>query len=58
MENPKAHDEERISLAGLDPEEALRALLKVNPASEPIETDEDEREPQQPPATRRRHSNT
>ena len=30
-------DDERVSLAGLDPEEALRALLKVDPESEPVE---------------------
>jgi hypothetical protein len=31
---------ERVSLRGLDPEEALRALLKVDPKSEPVERDE------------------
>lgn len=29
--------EERISLAGHDPEEVLRALLKVDPDAEPVE---------------------
>ncbi len=29
--------DERVSLAGLDPEEALRALLRVDPESEPAE---------------------
>jgi hypothetical protein len=30
-------DDERVSLANLDPEEALRALLKVDPESGPTE---------------------
>jgi hypothetical protein len=29
--------EDRVSLAGVDPEEALRALLKVDPESEPVD---------------------
>jgi hypothetical protein len=29
-------DDDRVSLAGLDPEEALRALLKVDPEAEPV----------------------
>ena len=33
-------DENRVSLEGLDPETALRALLKVDPDSEPVEQDE------------------
>jgi hypothetical protein len=33
-------DEERISLHGHDPEEVLRALLAVDPDSEPVEPDE------------------
>jgi hypothetical protein len=31
------HEEERISLAGHDPEDVLRALLKVDPEAEPVE---------------------
>jgi hypothetical protein len=38
--------EDRVSLAGLDPEEALRALLKVDPESEPVRSDESDRVPQ------------
>lgn len=35
-------DDERVSLDGLDPEEALRALLKVDPDAEPVaEADDD-----------------
>jgi hypothetical protein len=37
-------DDERVSLHGIDPEEALKALLAVDPESEPAE-DEKEREP-------------
>lgn len=33
-DDPK-EDAERVSLAPLDPKEALRALLKVDPESEP-----------------------
>ncbi len=29
-------DEDRVSLAGLDPQEALRAHLKVDPEAEPV----------------------
>jgi hypothetical protein len=35
--NEPDHEEERISLHGHDPEEVLRALLKVDPNSEPVE---------------------
>lgn len=31
--------DERVSLAGLDPEDALRALLKVDPDAEPVDTE-------------------
>lgn len=31
--------DERVSLEGLDPVEALRALLKVDPETEPAEDD-------------------
>lgn len=37
MDHREDHDE-RISLAPLDPVEALRALLKVDPDSEPVDT--------------------
>ncbi|MDQ3690834.1 MAG: hypothetical protein M3406_12545 [Chloroflexota bacterium] len=37
----------RVSLEGLDPEEALRALLAVDPESEPVD-DQGER-PEEPP---------
>jgi hypothetical protein len=33
-------DKARVSLEGLDPETALRALLKVDPDSEPVEQDQ------------------
>jgi hypothetical protein len=36
---PEKDDNERISLHGLDPEEALRALLKVDPGSQPVENE-------------------
>jgi hypothetical protein len=32
-------DDDRISLHGHDPETVLRALLKVDPGSEPVEQD-------------------
>jgi hypothetical protein len=35
-----AQSRERASLAGLEPEEALRALLKVDPESEPTDSDQ------------------
>jgi hypothetical protein len=35
-------DEDRISLSGLDPEEVLRALLKVDPDSKPKPDGEEE----------------
>ena len=37
-------DAERVSLEGLDPEEALQALLAVDPDSDPVADDEDEDE--------------
>jgi hypothetical protein len=40
-------DEERVSLSGVDPEEALRALLKVDPESPPVES---ERRPKRRPS--------
>jgi hypothetical protein len=40
-----AAPDERVSLAGLDPEEALRALLKVNPDAPPAEAEPPEPEP-------------
>jgi len=46
------HDE-RVSLAPLDPEEALRALLKVDPDSKPVESDDDDRDAQPPPRGRK-----
>ena len=38
----KSDKEARVSLAPLDPEEALRALLKVDPHIEPASDDERE----------------
>ncbi|MEA2376220.1 MAG: hypothetical protein QOD13_127 [Thermoleophilaceae bacterium] len=38
------HDDERVSLHGVDPEEAIRALLAVDPDAEPV-TEDDEAEP-------------
>jgi hypothetical protein len=35
-EDPKT---DRVSLEGLDPDTALRALLKVDPDAEPVEQD-------------------
>jgi hypothetical protein len=35
-----AEGDERVSLAGFDPEEALRALLKVDPDAPPVEPDD------------------
>lgn len=35
--NRRGDDDDRISLAPLDPEQALRALLQVDPESEPVE---------------------
>lgn len=39
----KRDPDERVSLHGLDPEEALRALLAVNPDDEPVEDSKDDR---------------
>ena len=36
--------QDRLSLDGLDPEEALRALLAVDPEASPVEDDQDEDE--------------
>lgn len=36
----QSRDRDRVSLEGLDPETALRALLKVDPDAEPVEQDE------------------
>jgi hypothetical protein len=37
------HDrDERVSLAGPDPEDVLRALLRVDPESEPVEHRDDD----------------
>lgn len=42
---PADHDrDERVSLAPLDPETALRALLRVDPESEPVEHEDDDRD--------------
>jgi hypothetical protein len=38
----KSKRDERVSLAGLDPEEALRALLKVDPEALPEPKDNEE----------------
>ena len=35
---PNDEKDQRVSLAGVDPVEALRALLEVDPESEPVET--------------------
>jgi|Tabmets5t2r1_1033131.scaffolds.fasta_scaffold271923_2 hypothetical protein len=35
--NRRGDDDDRVSLAPLDPEQALRALLKVDPESKPAE---------------------
>lgn len=35
--NDKRSDTDRVSLHGVDPEDALRALLKVDPRSSPVE---------------------
>jgi hypothetical protein len=42
-EEPSAED--RISLAGHDPEEVLKALLKVDPDSEPVENESPRKKP-------------
>jgi hypothetical protein len=41
-------DDERISLHGHDPETVLRALLKVDPDSEPAQSEQDDRSPKKP----------
>ncbi len=48
---PKRDLDERHSLPADDPEEALRALLKVDPESEPVEneTEEHDRGESNPP---------
>ena len=35
--NHHGGDDDRVSLAPLDPEQALRALLKVDPEDKPVE---------------------
>jgi hypothetical protein len=48
-DNPKSdqEDQQRISLAGHDPEDVLRALLKVDPESEPVKPEPAEK-PEKP----------
>lgn len=38
-------DDDRVSLEGLDPEAALRALLAVDPESEPVDDQDEQPEP-------------
>lgn len=38
-------DDERISLAGVDPVEALRALLNVDPDAKPVSDEDEQRKP-------------
>jgi hypothetical protein len=40
-------DDDRVSLAPLDPEQALRALLQVDPESKPAEDTEDDSGPEE-----------
>lgn len=42
-------DDERVSLDGLDPQQALKALLAVDPYAEPVEKP-DEPKPPKPKA--------
>lgn len=42
MNSEKDRDEGRVSLEGLDPEAALRALMAVDPDSPPVDDDQDE----------------
>lgn len=42
-------DDERVSLEGLDPQQALRAILAVDPDAEPVEPP-DEPKPSKPKA--------
>jgi hypothetical protein len=46
---PNAHDmDERVAIP-LDPEDALKGLLKVDPEDEPVLAEEDEESPQGDP---------
>jgi hypothetical protein len=42
---PGKDDDQRISLHGHDPEEVLKALLKVDPESEPVENESPRKKP-------------
>jgi hypothetical protein len=46
LEKPKKRDlDERHSLPVDDPEEAIRALLKVDPKSEPVDKEDEKDQP-------------
>jgi hypothetical protein len=40
--------DERVSLAGPDPEDVLRALMRVDPESEPVEHQDNDRDDDAP----------
>lgn len=48
MEKRQSVGTERISLHGPDPEDVLRALLKVDPSSAPAEPDDGDAKPPEP----------
>lgn len=43
--NPEGGDDQQVSLAPLTPEEALRALLKINPDDPPADDQDDDEAP-------------
>jgi hypothetical protein len=43
-------DDDRVSLAPLSAEEALRALLQIDPDAPPVETEPEPREPEPKPS--------
>jgi hypothetical protein len=48
-EKPKAHDMDEPVAIPLDPEDALKALLKVDPEDKPVPAEEDQEPPQGDP---------
>jgi hypothetical protein len=51
-DKPKSHDMDEPVKLDLDPELALRALLKVDPEDKPVPAEQDEEPPQGDPLRR------
>ncbi len=51
MPNQGPRPDDRVSLHGLTPEEALRALLAVDPCAPPVASDDDDDDAHDDPGT-------